>query len=98
MREFYARLKDPARAARHLSKALEVGDPANLQGALLDVIRARGGYHKVAAASGMSEWRLKLILWDDEECWKLIRLYKLVAGMGLRLVTVAGKEVATEGR
>lgn len=86
MREFYVRLKDPARAARHLTKALEVGDPANLQGAMLDVIRSRGGYHVVAAASGMSEWRLKLILWDDEEAYKLIRLYKLLNGMGLTLV------------
>lgn len=86
-------LKDGKGAARYLTRALEKGDPANLQGALLDVIKARGGYHRVAAASGMSEWRLKLILWDDEECWKLIRLYKLLQGMGLRLVIVAVKEV-----
>ena len=79
------KLEDPGHAARYLTKALEKGDPVNLQGALLDVIKARGGYHKVAAASGMSEWRLKLILWDDEECWKLIRLGKLLNGMGLRL-------------
>ena len=78
-------LKEAKGAARYLTRALEKGDPVNLQGALLDVIRARGGYHKVAAASGMSEWRLKLILWDDEECWKLIRLGKLLNGMGLRL-------------
>jgi hypothetical protein len=47
----------------------------------------------VAARSGMSEWRLKLILWDDEEAWKLLRFYKLLKGMGLRLVVVAVKEV-----
>lgn len=78
-------LKEAKGAARYLTKALEQGDSANLQGTLLDVIRARGGYHVVASASGMSEWRLKLILWDDEECWKLIRLGKLLNGMGLRL-------------
>jgi DNA-binding phage protein len=83
------KLKDPGHAARYLTKALEVGDPANLQGALLDVIRAQGGYHQVAARAGVSEWRLKLMLWDEEECWKLIRLAKLLAGMGLRLVIVA---------
>ena len=83
------KLKDPTKAARYLSRALEVGDPVNLQGALLDVIRARGGYHRVAAASQMSEWRLKLILWDDEECYKLVRLYKLLKGVGLRLLVVA---------
>jgi DNA-binding phage protein len=83
------KLKDPGHAGRYLTKALEVGDPANLQGALLDVIRARGGYHRVAAKAGVSEWRLKLMLWDEEECWKLIRLAKLLAGMGLRLVIVA---------
>lgn len=97
MKEFYVRLKDPARAARHLNKALEVGDPANLQGALLDVIRARGGYHQVAAQAQMSEWRLKLILWDDEEAYKLIRLYRLLNGMGLRLV-VAVKEEPKAGK
>lgn len=85
-------LKEAKGAARYLTKALQQGDPANLQGALLDVIKARGGYHRVAAASGMSEWRLKLILWDDEECWKLLRLYKLLNGMGLTLL-VAVKEV-----
>jgi DNA-binding phage protein len=78
-------LKEAKGAARHLTRALEKGDPVNLQGALLDVIRARGGYHRVASRSGMSEWRLKLILWDEEECWKLIRLGKLLNGMGLRL-------------
>ena len=83
------KLKDPGHAARYLTKALEVGDPANLQGALLDVIRAQGGYQQVAARSQLSEWRLKLMLWDEEECWKLIRLAKLLAGMGLRLVIVA---------
>ena len=87
------KLKDSKETARYLTKALEQGDPANLQGALLDVIRARGGYHVVAARSGMSEWRLKLILWDDEEAWKLLRFYKLLKGMGLRLVVVAVKEV-----
>lgn len=97
MREFYARLKDPARAARHLNKAFEVGDPANLQGAMLDVIRSRGGYHVVAAQAQMSEWRLKLILWDDEEAWKLLRFHKLLAGMGLRLV-VAVKEEPKAGK
>ena len=86
-------LKEAKGAARHLTKALEQGDPANLQGALLDVIRAKGGYHVVASRSGMSEWRLKLILWDDEECWKLLRFWKLLNGMGLRLVIVAVKEV-----
>ena len=75
---FGKKLKDPTKAARYLSRALEGGDPAKLQGALLDVIRARGGYHKVAEASQMSEWRLKLILWDDEERLKLLRLYKLL--------------------
>lgn len=79
------KLKHPKGAARYLTRALEKGDPANLQGALLDVIKARGGYHRVAAQSQMSEWRLKLILWDEEECWKLIRLGKLLNGMGLRL-------------
>ncbi|HEV2354648.1 MAG TPA: hypothetical protein VGR89_10410 [Puia sp.] len=88
------RLKDPTKAARYLTRALEYGDPANLQGGLLDVIRARGGYHVVAAKSGLSEWRLKLILWDEEESWKLIRLEKLLNGMDLRLVIVAVKEVA----
>lgn len=85
-------LKEGKGAARYLTKALQQGDPANLQGALLDVIKARGGYHKVAAASGMSEWRLKLILWDDEECWKLLRFGKLLEGMGLVLaVRLGGK-------
>lgn len=78
-------LKEAKGAARHLTRAVRQGDPVNLQGALLDVIRARGGYHRVASRSGMSEWRLKLILWDEEECWKLIRLGKLLNGMGLRL-------------
>jgi DNA-binding phage protein len=78
-------LKESKGAARYLTKALEKGDPVNLQGALLDVIRAKGGYHRVASRSGMSEWRLKLILWDDEEAWKLLRFYKLLNGMGLRL-------------
>ena len=78
-------LKEAKGAAQHLTRALEKGDPANLQGALLDVIKARGGYHRVASRSGMSEWRLKLMLWDEEESWKLIRLGKLLNGMGLRL-------------
>lgn len=83
-------LKEAKGAARYLSRALRQGDPANLQGALLDVIRARGGYHKVAAQSQMSEWRLKLILWDDEECWKLLRFGKLLEGIGLVLVVRPG--------
>jgi DNA-binding phage protein len=87
------KLEDPGHAARYLTKALEKGDPANLQGGLLDVIRARGGYHRVASRSELSEWRLKLMLWDEEESWKLIRLTKLLKGMGLRLVIVAVKEV-----
>jgi len=86
------KLKDPGHAARYLTKALEAGDPANLQGALLDVIQAQGGYHVVAAQGGLSEWRLKLMLWDDEEVYKLIRLAKLLKGMGMRLVIVAVKE------
>ncbi len=92
------KLKDQGHAARYLTKALEYGDPANLQGALLDVIQARGGYHVVASKSGLSEWRLKLMLWDEEESWKLIRLAKLLKGMGLRLVIVAVKEVQPGGR
>jgi DNA-binding phage protein len=87
------KLEDPGHAARYLTKALEYGDPANLQCGLLDVIRARGGYQTVASKSGLSEWRLKLMLWDEEESWKLIRLTKLLKGMGLRLVIVAVKEV-----
>jgi DNA-binding phage protein len=86
------KLKDPGHAARYLTKGLEYGDPANMQGGLLDVIRARGGYHVVAARSGLSEWRLKLMLWDEEESWKLIRLAKLLNGMGLRLVIVELKK------
>src|ERR1035441_18052 len=78
-------LKEAKGAAQHLTRAFEKGDPANLQGALLDVIKARGGSPRVASRSGMSEWRLKLMLWDEEESWKLIRLGKLLNGMGLRL-------------
>lgn len=83
-------LKEAKGAARYLTRAVRQGDPVNLQGALLDVIKARGGYHKVAQMSGMSEWRLKLILWDDEECWKLLRLAKLLDGMGLVLAVRPG--------
>lgn len=86
------KMKDPGHAARYLTKALEYGDPVNLQCGLLDVIRAQGGYHEVASKSGLSEWRLKLILFDEEECWKLIRLGKLLKGMGLRLVIVEMKK------
>jgi DNA-binding phage protein len=79
-------LKDPTKAARYLNRALEYGDPDNLRAAFLDLIRAKGGYHRVAAESGLSEWRIKLILWDDEESWKLLRMDKLLKGMGLRLM------------
>jgi len=82
-------LKDPTKAARYLSRALEYGDPDNLQGAFLDLVKAQGGYQRVAARSGMNEWRVKLILWDEEESWKLLRLYKLLRGMGVRLVAVS---------
>ena len=63
-----------------------------------DVIRVRGGYHAVASKSGLREWRLKLILLDEEEAWKLIRLAKLLKGMGLRLVIVAMKEGMKAGK
>ena len=90
-------LKEAKGAARYLNRALRYGDPANLQDALLDVIRARGGYRKVAAQSQVSEWRLKLMLWDAEESWKLIRLGKLLNGMGLKLA-VAVKEETKAGK
>jgi DNA-binding phage protein len=64
---------------------LQEDEPANLQGALADVVRAQGGLGKVAARVKMSEWRLRLMLWDQEEAWKLVRLMGLMKALGLRL-------------
>lgn len=80
------KLKNKAYAAEYLTKALNGGDPINLQCALSDVIKVRGGYHKMAAASQMNEWQLKLMLWDDGECWKLLRLVKLLKSMGMDVI------------
>jgi DNA-binding phage protein len=82
------KLKNKAKAADYLTKAFRQGGPINLQCALLDVIQAQGGYHKVAALGQMSEWQLKLMLWDDGECWKLLRFIRLLKSMGLDLVLV----------
>jgi DNA-binding phage protein len=79
------KLKDQSKAADYLTKAFNQGDPVNLQCALLDVIQAQGGYHKVAAMSQMSEWQLKMMLWDDGECWKVLRFMKLLKSMGMDL-------------
>jgi DNA-binding phage protein len=82
------KLKDKAKAADYLTKAFRQDDPINLQCALLDVIQAQGGYHKVAKICQISEWQLKMMLWDDGECWKLLRFIKLLKSMGMDLVFV----------
>ncbi len=84
-------LRDPTKAARYLNRALEYGDPDNLQEAFLDLVKAQGGYHRVAVRSRMNECRVKLIILDEEESWKLLRLYKLLQAMGVRLVAVGSK-------
>ena len=81
------RLKDPKGAARYLTRMLADDEPANVQGALHDVVRARGGTKVVATRAGVSEWRLRLMLWDQEEALKLVRLAGLMKALGLRLVT-----------
>jgi len=80
------RLRNRKWAGRHLTRALNQSEPEEVQGALYDVIKAQGTLEKVAAKSGLSEWRIKLMLYDDEEAWKLVRLASVLWGMGLKLV------------
>jgi DNA-binding phage protein len=79
------RLKTPKGAARYLTKMLTEDEPANVQGALNDVVRAQGGVRATAKRAGLAEWRLRLMLWDEEEALKLVRLAGLMKALGLRL-------------
>ena len=79
------KFRDKEWVARYLSKALEKGDPMNLQCALLDVIKAQGGYRQVATKSGMSEWQLKRMLSDEVEFYRIVRFVKLFENMGINI-------------
>jgi DNA-binding phage protein len=79
------KFRDKEWVARYLTQALEKGDPINLQCALLDVITAQGGYRQVATKCGLSEWQLKLMLWDEGEFYRIIRLARLFEGVGVNI-------------
>jgi DNA-binding phage protein len=79
------KFKNKAYAANFLTKALEISEPENLQFILLDVVKANGGYRQVADENGMNEWGLKLMLWNEEEYWKFLRLARLLKSMGLEI-------------
>jgi DNA-binding phage protein len=87
------KFRNKAWVARFLTKALDKDEPAELQGALFDVVQSRGGIEAVAKKAGLVEWRLRLMLWDEEEAAKLMRMETLARALGLRLVMLpAGKK------
>ena len=79
------RLKNPKGAARYLGRMLAQDEPAEVQGALSDLVRAQGGVRATAKRAGLAEWRLRLMLWDEEEGRRLVRLAALVRAFGVRL-------------
>ena len=89
----FQRLKRPREAGRYLTRALNQEEPAELQGRLLDVVHAHGGFGRAAKKAALSEWRMRLVLWDEEEARKILRLCAILRGFGLRLAAVAIKEV-----
>ena len=79
------RLKNPKGAARYLGRMLQDDEAANVQGALSDLVTAHGGVKATAKRAGLVEWRVRLMLWDEEEGRRLVRLAALVRAFGVRL-------------
>ena len=76
---------DKAYAAQFLTAALEGDDSMNLQYVLVDVIEANGGFSKVADRCGMSEEALRVMVHDETEHWKFLRLARLLKCLGLEV-------------
>lgn len=79
-------LKDRSGRSKYLTKALKRDDPEELQWMLHDVVKANGWVGEVSRDAGLSEWRLRLMLMDEEEAWKLTRLSRVMGALGLRLL------------
>ena len=86
------KFKDKAYAAQFLTAALEGDDSMNLQYVLVDVIEANGGFSKVADLCGMNEEALRVMVHDETEHWKFLRLARLLKSMGLNLTMTSDKE------
>ena len=86
------KFKDKAYAAQFLTAALEGDDSMNLQYVLVDVIEANGGFNMVADRCGMSEEALRVMVHDETEHWKFLRLARLLKSLGLDLTLMPSEE------
>ena len=85
------KFKDKSYAAEFLTAAFEGDDSMNLQYVLVDIIEANGGFFKVADRCGMSEEALRVMVHDETEHWKFLRLVRLLKSMGLNLTMTSDK-------
>jgi DNA-binding phage protein len=92
------KLKNNQIKGRYLTQALLKDEPEEIQLMFQDVIRASGGILKVSRKAGVSEWRLRLMLQDSEEGWKLKRLQEVCQAIGLQLVVLPQNSIHFKSR
>ncbi len=75
-----------------MTAALEGDDSMNLQYVLVDVIEANGSFPMVSDRCGTSEEALRVMVHDQTEHWKFLRLTRLLKSLGLEVSFTPGKE------